>query len=56
MRAIHPETRVLFMSGYSDDTVVRQGVLDEGAHFIGKPYTTQDLRNKVREVLDAKLD
>jgi PAS domain S-box-containing protein len=56
MKAIHPETRVLFMSGYNDDTVARQGVLDEGAHFIAKPYSPRDLRTKVREVLSANLD
>ncbi len=55
LHAIHPETRVLFMSGYTDDTLGRQGVLEDATHFIGKPYTTHDLRKKVREVLDAPI-
>jgi YesN/AraC family two-component response regulator len=50
----HPETRVLFMSGYTDDTVMRHGVAPDGAHFIGKPFTTTELKVKVRDVLDAK--
>ena len=49
---IHPETRVLFTSGYTDDAIVQHGVLDEGVSFIGKPYTPPALAKKVREVLD----
>ncbi len=48
----HPEMKVLFMSGYTDDTITRRGVLDEGLSFIGKPYTPSALARKVREVLD----
>jgi CheY-like chemotaxis protein len=50
---IHPETRVLFTSGYTDDAIVHHGVLDEGVSFIGKPYTLPALAKKVREVLDS---
>ena len=49
---IHPETRVLFTSGYTDDAIVHHGVLDEGVSFIGKPYSPSALARKVREVLD----
>jgi PAS domain S-box-containing protein len=49
---IHPETRVLFTSGYTDNAIVHHGVLDEGVSFIGKPYTPSALAKKVREVLD----
>ena len=49
---IHPETRVLFTSGYTDNAIVHHGVLDEGVSFIGKPYTPSALAWKVREVLD----
>jgi YesN/AraC family two-component response regulator len=48
----HPEMKVLFTSGYTDDTITRHGVLDEGVSFIRKPYTPLALARKMREVLD----
>jgi DNA-binding NarL/FixJ family response regulator len=50
---IHPELRVLYMSGYTDDAVVRHGILAEGAIFLQKPFTPDVLAHKVRAVLDA---
>ena len=50
---IHPETRVLFTSGYTDNAIVHHGVLDEGVSFIGKPYSHSALAKKVREVLGS---
>ena len=47
----HPEMKVLFTSGYTDDVISRHGILDEGVSFIGKPYTPLALARKVREVL-----
>ena len=49
---IHPETRFLFTSGYTDNAIVQHGVLDEGVSFIGKPYSPSAIAKKVREVLD----
>ena len=48
-----PGLRVLYMSGYTDDAVVRHGVIEESAPFLQKPFTPDELAGKVREVLDA---
>lgn len=48
-----PEIKVLFTSGYANDEVVRQGVLESEMAFIEKPYQLADLLRKVREVLDS---
>ena len=42
----------LFMSGYTADVIAHHGVLDEGVHFIQKPFSSRDLAAKVREALD----
>lgn len=46
-----PETRVLYMSGYTDDAIVRHGILDDHVSFIQKPFSPDSLALKVREVL-----
>jgi len=47
-----PAMRVLYMSGYADETVVAQGLLHPGARLLKKPFTAQSLADAVREVLD----
>jgi PAS domain S-box-containing protein len=48
-----PGMGLLFVSGYTDDTIVRHGVLEHGVNLLHKPYTPAGLTQKVREVLDA---
>ncbi len=51
--SLYPEMKMLFMSGYAGDAIVHHGVLDEGVNYIQKPFTTQGLAKKVREILDS---
>ena len=50
---MHPETRVLYMSGYTDNAIVHHGVLEPGIAFLQKPFTVNNLWQKVRDVLDS---
>jgi len=46
-----PETKVLYLSGYTEDAIVSEGTIESGAAFLQKPFTLQNLARKVREVL-----
>ncbi len=47
-----PKTKVLFMSGYTDETISDYGILKENIHFIQKPFTPQELAKKLKDILD----
>jgi signal transduction histidine kinase len=53
LEPVRPEMKVLYMSGYTDDAIVRHGVLHATLAFIQKPLTPEPLARKVRAVLDA---
>jgi two-component system cell cycle sensor histidine kinase/response regulator CckA len=53
LKATYPGIRILFTSGYTDDTITHLGVLEEGVEFLPKPYTPATLCRRVRELLDA---
>ncbi len=50
-----PETRVLYMSGYTDDAIVRHGILNDHVSFLQKPFTPDSFALKVREVLEQNM-
>jgi len=54
LRRVYQNFKVLYMSGYTDNTIVHHGVLERGINYIQKPFTVGALADKVREVLDNK--
>ncbi len=50
---IRPNVKVLYMSGYTENVIGHNGMLDAGVRLLQKPFTLRDLKTKVREVLDA---
>jgi DNA-binding NtrC family response regulator len=53
VKEIHPDIKCLFMSGYTSNIIAHQGVLDEGVHFMEKPFTLKVLATKVQMALSA---
>ena len=50
---IRPQTKILYMSGYTENVIGHNGTLDAGVRLLQKPFTLRELKNKVREVLDS---
>ena len=50
---LRPTLKVLYISGYSDDAIGHHGVLTAGTAFLQKPFSTEALVRKVRQVLDS---
>ncbi len=55
LTSVRPETRVLYMSGYTENAIGHNGVLEPGTNLLQKPFTLPALKAKVREVLDTAL-
>jgi CheY-like chemotaxis protein len=55
LRNHRPGVRVLYMSGYTDDDIIRRGLLDSSVAFLQKPFTARTLARQVRSILDARL-
>jgi CheY-like chemotaxis protein len=52
LKALYPDIKTLFMSGYTANVIAHHGVLDRGVHFIQKPFSMRAVASKVREALD----
>jgi two-component system, cell cycle sensor histidine kinase and response regulator CckA len=53
---LRPESRIVFMSGYTTNVIVHRGILDEDVEYLQKPFTSDSLARKVREVLERTRD
>jgi PAS domain S-box-containing protein len=53
VQAIYPDVKILFMSGYTANTIAHHGILDTGVNFLQKPFSSRDLAIKIRTILDG---
>ncbi len=51
VKALKPDIRVLYMSGYTANVIAHHGVLDKGVHFVQKPFSMRELAGKIRKAL-----
>jgi two-component system cell cycle sensor histidine kinase/response regulator CckA len=54
LKPIYPEMKVIYMSGYTGNIIAHHGILEDGVHFIQKPFTMSMLTDKIRNVLDER--
>jgi two-component system, cell cycle sensor histidine kinase and response regulator CckA len=54
LSALRKDVKILYISGYTDDSVFRHGVLEGGVSFLQKPFNLKSLALKIREVLDGQ--
>jgi PAS domain S-box-containing protein len=54
IKAVRADIKVLFMSGYTSNVIVHHGVLEEGVHFVQKPFTLKDLAQKARDAIRSQ--
>jgi PAS domain S-box-containing protein len=54
LRQIRPGLAALYVSGYTEDELIRRGLYDPGVAFLSKPYTADELGDKIRSLLDAR--
>ncbi len=55
VRKLKPDVKVLYMSGYHENTIAHHGVFESGANFLQKPFRSQELARQVRRILDTEL-
>ena len=56
LKEIHPDLRLLFMSGYTYNILDRKGLMEDGAIFLAKPFTRQELGAKVRQAMEGSAN